>query len=979
MCMRRFRNHVILAVLAFASAVDPALACPARPVPPVSAAASPFNGRFNSLLALDKDAEPDASAVRWRSLADAARGDPAAPREILARSLAWLAWTQGSTAEAEKAGATATEAEQVVAAAGLQGAPFNAEVLAIVAMTETVDGKWDDAERHATTSLALAQQHFGDDSAEAGFAYFAAGSLANARGRLVEAEQAYGRATDRMVKCLTQADSLVVDVMSSHAATLDAVGRAEEALSANERAADWALINLPDNSTATTLALGNLAVSLRNAGRRSEADAILRRVLDRQARYEPTNWFSRATQLSNYATTIYGEGRIADAEALWLQARAWHLKAHDMSDPATPAFPLRFAADAAEARGDLKLALARRREAIAALEPVVPADHPALALARIEQAGTLSRMGLARDALSQAIAPIAIVRAKLVPDSIRRIGAEITFARITARADSAAAGYALVEPLAQQLELKLLDTSTARGDLVRYGPVLSAAFATIADLAFAAQHDDAAFRAVQLANLSDIVLVSTDLAARAASGQPAAAELTRALQDHIRDRQTLDKQRSFATSETQSVEAARLQMAIAANDTAIAGLSRDLDRIFPEYRALGRPTPLPLADVQATLAAGQILLAPLPVDDGTLAIVVTRDGLVWQKTPLGRPAINALAARVRAAVAAVPSATGGVAPFDAAAAAALYRAMVPAAAAASFKHHSSLLYYASGPLAAIPPALLIETAPRGAARQPTAWLVRTHNITVVPTLALAAARAIEIAAASNTHFLGIGAPALGTAQQASARGLPFRSGEVDVAALRDLPALPGAAAELRDMRAVLGDRDSVVLTGADASETRIKAMPLQGFGIIAIATHGLVGGDFPGLTEPALVLMPPRASTPNDDGMLTATEISSLHLDADWVILSACNSAGGLGAGSPTYGGLAAAFIRAGARSLLVSHWPVRDDAAERLTVATVRNASGGAPRAVALQQAMLTLMADRRVPNAAHPAIWAPFVLIGR
>ncbi|MBC7492377.1 MAG: CHAT domain-containing protein, partial [Novosphingobium sp.] len=116
-----------------------------------------------------------------------------------------------------------------------------------------------------------------------------------------------------------------------------------------------------------------------------------------------------------------------------------------------------------------------------------------------------------------------------------------------------------------------------------------------------------------------------------------------------------------------------------------------------------------------------------------------------------------------------------------------------------------------------------------------------------------------------------------------------------------------------------------------------------------------------------------------DDGLLTASEIAGLRLDAEWVILSACNSASGNGAGSPTYGGLASAFLQAGARALLVSHWPVRDDAAERITVETVRRTAMGETRAVALQRATLALIADRHIPQSANPAIWAPFVLIDR
>ena len=71
------------------------------------------------------------------------------------------------------------------------------------------------------------------------------------------------------------------------------------------------------------------------------------------------------------------------------------------------------------------------------------------------------------------------------------------------------------------------------------------------------------------------------------------------------------------------------------------------------------------------------------------------------------------------------------------------------------------------------------------------------------------------------------------------------------------------------------------------------------------------------------------------------------------------------------------AFAQAGARSLMLSHWRVRDDAAAKLSVGTVRGSAAGLPRAEALRQAQLALMADRSVPDAAHPAIWAPFVIV--
>ncbi len=960
-----------------------ALACPpAQKVSTMPLDPASVSGRFTALLERDKDADPDGSAKLWSALIDDAKSDTSTSPEILARSYGWLAWAMGSTADAGRAAETARTGENIVVAKGLIDAPWNAELLSLVSMTDTTAGAFDMAERNGMAALALAQRNFGSESAEVGLANFALGFVANARGQFVEAEHFGDVASTLFAKCLPANDSFIVDAISSHAAGLDAVGRAEEALTENERAANWALSNLPENNTGTTFALSNLAVSLRNAGRLSEAEAVLRRVLDRQQLYEPTNWFSRATQLSNFATTINSQGRHEEAEALWLRAREWHLKAYDKSDPITLAYPLRFAADAAEARGDLKLALARRSAAIAAIEKDTPAGHPQRALARLEYAATLGRMHLksnsAAAALGMATPQMAILRAKLVPDSVRRLGAEIAYAKIVARASGTTQGYALAAPQAALLEAKLLDTSTARGDLVRYGPVLSSTFATVADLAFASGHQSEGFRALQLANLSDIVLVNSDLAVRLAAASPASATMARALQDHIRERQLLDSQRSYAVTAKQEGETARIAAAIAANDVATAALTETLDRDFPQIRALGRPTPVSLAAYSASLGDSDILVAPLPVDDGTLAITVTRVGLTWKKTPFNRAQIAALTARVRRSVADMATTSATSAAFDTAAANSLLHAIVPDIGVASFKRHPHMLYYASGALATIPPALLVERSANRATRLANvAWLVRTHDTTILPTLASLTTSVPRTARAER--FLGVGAPLLGNVQIASSRGLPFRSGAVDMAALRNLPSLPGARAELDRMQTILGSKDSLTLIGANATETMLTSMQLDQYTIIAFATHGLMSGDFAGLREPALVLTPPDHPTSENDGMLTSSKIAALHLNADWVILSACNSADGSGSAGPAYSGLAAAFVQAGARSLLVSHWPVRDDAAAQLTVATVQNTQAGATRAVALQHAMLSLLSDRKVPHSAHPAIWAPFVLIGR
>jgi CHAT domain-containing protein len=146
-----------------------------------------------------------------------------------------------------------------------------------------------------------------------------------------------------------------------------------------------------------------------------------------------------------------------------------------------------------------------------------------------------------------------------------------------------------------------------------------------------------------------------------------------------------------------------------------------------------------------------------------------------------------------------------------------------------------------------------------------------------------------------------------------------------------------------------------------------------------------MAGELRGAAEPGLVFTPPAQASDEDDGFLTASEVSTMKLDADWVILSACNTAAGDGSeGAPGLTGLARAFFYAGARNLLVSHWPVRDDVASSLTVDTIKRqqADPKLSRAEALQQAMRAIRNDATHDTAidtwAHPNAWAPFSLIG-
>ena len=105
----------------------------------------------------------------------------------------------------------------------------------------------------------------------------------------------------------------------------------------------------------------------------------------------------------------------------------------------------------------------------------------------------------------------------------------------------------------------------------------------------------------------------------------------------------------------------------------------------------------------------------------------------------------------------------------------------------------------------------------------------------------------------------------------------------------------------------------------------MKALSEQGalanYRVLHFATHGALSGEISGGAEPGLILNPPQTPTERDDGYLSASEIAGLKLDADWVILSACNTAAGNAENAEALSGLARSFLYAGARTLLVSHW----------------------------------------------------------
>src|ERR1700726_3719123 len=197
----------------------------------------------------------------------------------------------------------------------------------------------------------------------------------------------------------------------------------------------------------------------------------------------------------------------------------------------------------------------------------------------------------------------------------------------------------------------------------------------------------------------------------------------------------------------------------------------------------------------------------------------------------------------------------------------------------------------------------------------------------------------------------------------------FYSGtQIDIAALAErLPQLPGTRAEVQAIANSLGARSGDIKLGLAATETAVKTAKLDQYRIVYFATHGLVSGDVEQFSkaraEPALALTIPDNPTELDDGLLQASEIAQLKLNADWVVLSACNTIAGDRPGAEALSGLARAFFYAGARSLVVSHWEVDSEATVQLMTTTFQASVRDLSHAEALQESMLAMI-DNAKPD---------------
>ena len=541
-----------------------------------------------------------------------------------------------------------------------------------------------------------------------------------------------------------------------------------------------------------------------------------------------------------------------------------------------------------------------------------------------------------------------------------------------------------------------------------------------------------AFQLAEVLRGSSVKKAVGALSARIAAGNDDLADLVRREQDAVKQVSALRSVLYNALSQPEKNYDIinELNTNIAELSAARNAIQVEIESRFPEYANLTNPKPTRIAAIQKYMHANEALIAFYVGERQTFAWGFPQTGkAAFAAIPENEATVAKRVDHIRKALAPQADTLVNLPVFDIDAAYSLYKKFLdPVKPGWGRAKHLSVVPH--GPLGYLPVSLL-PTA-RVSLKQDSAlylagyrsipWLIRDHSITVLPAAdVLITLRKMPPGADQRQVFAGFGDPLFsqnqlndekqgnqGPVTRGAGKGQPgllalktraIRITEkttlddegLNTASLSMLQPLPDTRDEVLSIAAALqADPSQDIFLGSQASEKQVKSLDLSNRQILIFATHGLVPGDLNGLHQPALALSAPElAGDSENDGLLTMGEIMGLRLDADWVILSACNTAAGEGAGAEAASGLGRAFFYAGTRAILLSNWPVESQSAKLLTTDVFKRQSADPllSRAAALQAGMLNLL-DKGVYKDptnkkplfayAHPIFWAPFTLVG-
>jgi CHAT domain-containing protein/tetratricopeptide (TPR) repeat protein len=421
---------------------------------------------------------------------------------------------------------------------------------------------------------------------------------------------------------------------------------------------------------------------------------------------------------------------------------------------------------------------------------------------------------------------------------------------------------------------------------------------------------------------------------------------------------------------------------------------------FPRFRALSTKA-LTLEDLRSSLKPGEAYLKLSQVGGAVYAMLVSPESATAYRTGLSAAQLEETVTALRDSISRVEDGQQVTYPFDIARARRLHADLfAPVADRLAAATH--IIFEPAGAMLKLPLNLLVtDDASLARYRQQAAkdefdfrgvaWLGRDRDISTA--VSSRAFRDVRAAPASKAplEYLGLGENSRVPAVMRLTGGERTIEGRPDCAWPLDAWNNPISASELVTARSVIGAQAARLLTGDAFTDERLKRDgDLSKYRILHFATHGLVAAPKPECpAQPALLTSfeTGEGGTLQSDGLLTFKEIFDLRLDADLVILSACDTAAaastaatreaGLAAGGDfALDGLVRAFVGAGGRSVVASHWPLPDNygATERL-ISSMFKAPAGTATTAALRSGQLALMDEAET---SHPYYWSGFAVIG-
>ena len=825
-------------------------------------------------------------------------------------NLAFLYQAQGHYADAEPfAGRALAINEKALG----PDHPDAAAALNELASLYLAQGRYVDAEPLDKRALAICEKALGPDHRDVAQSFLNLAALYHNQGRYTEAEPLHKRALEINEKALGSDHPNVATALNSLASFYLERGRYTEAeplfkrsLAISEKALG---LDHPDVATA----LNRLAMLYYKQGRYADAELLYKRALAIFEKAFGSDHPAVANSRNNLALLYQNQGRYADAEPLYERALAIREKALGPDHPDV-AQSFNNLAVLRRAQGRYADAEPFQRRALEIMEKTLGPDHPRFANQVHNLAELYAKQGRYADAEPLYRRALAIREKALGPDH----------PEVAVSLNHLAELYYVQDRYADALPLVQTTIAHGRATPSITLPVLFAAQSN--GLIPAGEARDDALNVVQRASQSAAAAAVNNLATRLAAGSDRLAGLVRNDQDLAAEGEALDNAILAAVANDPGNRDAAAEQRMRDRLAEIVKQRRAMQGVFaiefPDYAGLSNPQPLTIKDIQALLSDGEALLVYATSDKGSYVFAVTRTNAAWKPIALGTAALLEKVVAFRRGLdveAPRQSAEGGKSLlFDLGLANDLYAALIgPVEAVTKDARH--VLVVPSGPLTALPFHLLVTEKPSAAipelkdigAYRDAAWLIKRQAVSVLPALAsLKALRGVARRGPGTKPLVGFGDPVFDPAERAKAlaerraartrvaltRGYGdfWQGAGIDRAALaRSLPSLLDTADELKAVAAKLGAAASDIHLGSDASEATVKRTTLADYRVVYFATHGLVAGDVVGLGEPSLVLTLPRQPTELDDGLLTASEVAQLKLNADWVVLSACNTAAG--------------------------------------------------------------------------------------